>query len=138
MKPRAPRFAFNTTSMIDVIFILLIFFIAVSRLKEGKLSLQLPQARSDTPGRVADEPGQLTIALDRENRVLVDRVACETEGAMTAAIRSHRERHGAESPVLFVADRESHSGALVSALKIVTDEGYRNISFSYEPRREGR
>jgi biopolymer transport protein ExbD len=129
---------FNTTSMIDVIFILLVFFIAVSRLKEGKLALQLPEARGEAKVAKGDGREQLVVTLDRDNHLVVNRRSCATESEFAAAVRDHRGKHGAETPVVFVADRDSRSGALVGALKVVTDEGFRNISFTYEPRAGGR
>ncbi len=137
MNTPAPKITFNTTSMIDVIFILLVFFIAISRLKEGKLALQLPSARGENRPGTTEKKEQLVLQLDRENRLLVNRVPCVAESDVVGAVRAHKERHGIEAPVLFVADRDSKSGALVSALKTVTDEGYRNIAFSYEPRTGG-
>jgi len=137
MKKRPSKIAFNNTSMLDVIFIILIFFISVSRLQEGWINIKLPEARASEE-RSSAPAMALTVSIDAENRIMADRreVAGETE--LAAVARKFAGDAGPEAPVVMIADRSSKSGTLVGALKAVRDAGLTNISFSYEPRKERR
>lgn len=128
---------FNNTSMLDVIFIILIFFISVSRLKEGWLHLQLPEA-SAPQGKVAPpEREALVLSIDARNRILANQTPVATDEDLVRAVRRYASDAGPDAPVVFITDRAAASGTLVGALKTVTDEGLRHISFNYEPRKEG-
>ncbi|MEO1530032.1 MAG: biopolymer transporter ExbD [Planctomycetota bacterium] len=61
----------NMTPMIDVVFLLIIFFLVSSHLarQETRLPVELPTAKTHQPLNV--EPVSLTITVDREQRLLV-------------------------------------------------------------------
>ena len=67
---KAPQLAL--TSMLDVIFLLLCFFVTVSVFSqwESEISISLPSAKTaDEPGRL---PGEIIVNLDKEGAVKVN------------------------------------------------------------------
>ncbi|MBI2932076.1 MAG: biopolymer transporter ExbD [Planctomycetes bacterium] len=138
MKKRQSRIVFNNTSMLDVIFIILIFFISISRLQEGWLDIRLPESEDDRQGARPSSGETLVISIDAEDRLMANRRALRNEQELAAVAREYASTGGAEAPVRFVADRASRSGTLVTTLKTVSDAGLRNISFGYEPKKEKR
>ena len=76
---RQPQNAFQMTSMLDVIFLLLCFFIASSIYSQWELQvdIQLPTAQTGKqPNRL---PGQIIINLDREGVVTVNERVLSSE-----------------------------------------------------------
>lgn len=61
----------NMTPMIDVVFLLIIFFLVSSHLarQESRLPVELPSASTHDPLNV--DPVSLTITVDRDRQVLV-------------------------------------------------------------------
>jgi biopolymer transport protein ExbD len=71
-RSRAPSLAL--TSMLDVIFLLLCFFVTVSVFSqwESEISIQLPEAQTaDTPQRL---PGEIIVNLAKDGSVRVNGV----------------------------------------------------------------
>lgn len=136
MKKRPQGIVFNNTSMLDVIFIILIFFISVSRLREGWLEIRLPEASEPKEGAGSPGGGALVVAIDAQNRILANERPVAGERELAEEARRHAAASGPDAPVVFVTDRACAGGTLVAALKAVTDEGLRQISFSYQPRKE--
>jgi len=121
----------NTTSMLDVIFILLLFFVAVSKIRDGTIDLRLPAAEGKTSEAQAKKNEEITISLDRNDQISMNGHAVGDERGLLQALKVEPS---ADRRIVFLADRESHSGRLVAALKAVTDAGHQNVSFLYEPR----
>ena len=62
----------NLTPLIDVVFLLLIFFLVASRMsqEEHQLDIALPSAANAIPMTV--EPQELIVNIDQQGRLLVD------------------------------------------------------------------
>ncbi len=62
----------NLTPLIDVVFLLLIFFLVASRMsqEEHQLDIALPSAANAVPMTV--EPQELIVNIDQQGRLLVD------------------------------------------------------------------
>lgn len=136
MRKRPTRMAFNNTSMLDVIFIILIFFVSVSRLREGAVNIRLPGAEQGPKTEAAANDDLLVVSLDAADRLHLNGKALGGRGELAGLLRAEKARKGEDRRVVFQADRESSSGALVTALKTVSEEGFRNVAFEYEPRPE--
>ena len=121
----------NFTSMLDVIFILLLFFVAASKLRDASLDVRLPTAEGKSETSAGRSGKDLTISVDREDRLFLNGAAVAAEKVLVSSLGTDRERR-----VVFVADRESHSGRLVGTLKTVTDAGFHDVSFLYQTKRE--
>ena len=71
------QIGFNMTPMIDVVFLLIIFFMTVSQLNQNLLSpMQLPISNY---GDVATAPATLVLNLDSEGHLVVNNEVIERE-----------------------------------------------------------
>lgn len=119
----------NLTPLIDVVFLLLIFFMVTTTFsRETKLSVSLPQA--DAP--LAEvQPNQLEVIVGRDGnyaingRVLVDsNIETLMEGL---AITSDGDT---SLHVLLVADAEATHQAVVTAMDGIGKSGFSNMSIA--------
>ena len=94
----------NMTPMIDVVFLLIIFFLVSSHLarQENHLPLDLPVAGSYGPNDPEKAPLTISVDSNADWRVGGDVV---DEASMAAILRDHRERNGATAAVRIRTDR---------------------------------
>jgi biopolymer transport protein ExbD len=117
----------NLTPMLDVVFIMLIFFIVTaSFVKESGLEINRPAAAT----AVKKERGNILIALSPNGQVWIDKRQVDIR-----ALRSNIERLYAENPqgsVIIQADRDSKNGLLVAVMDASKLAGVENISIAAE------
>ena len=115
----------DLTPMLDVVFIMLIFFIvATSFVKESGVEVNRPTAATATK----KDKGNILIAIRPDGTVWLDRRPVEVE-----AVRANVERLRAEYPegsVILQADKESKTGTLVKVMDQVRLAGVQNISIA--------
>ena len=123
---RAPTLAL--ASMLDVIFLLLCFFVTVSVFAqwESEVSVRLPSAATaDEPDRL---PGEVIVNLDREGRVTVNGLRLAL-GELTARLGRVAELYPGQ-PVIVRADREVRYEALMAVIDACRGAGVWNFSFA--------
>jgi len=129
----------NLTPMIDVVFLLLFFFLVVSRFgAEGMLPARLPTAAASvftdiprSPLRVrftdqTDEAGQTQVTIDRFERGPLP------IAALTGALRIIREEQpgfDADTPVHLIAEDDASWQDIVNAYNASLGAGYRKVFF---------
>jgi len=98
----------DLTPMLDVVFIMLIFFIVTaSFIKESGIEVNRPQAST----ALIQEKANILIAIDAQNRIWIDRREIDVR-----ALRPNIERLHAENPkgtVVIQADQDSTNNTLV-------------------------
>jgi biopolymer transport protein ExbD len=103
--------AIDVTPMLDVVFIMLIFFIVTATfVKEAGIDVNRPDATT----AVVQAAGNILVAIDAENRVWIDRREIDLR-----AVRPNIERLHAENPqgtVVIQADRASTTETLIRVL----------------------
>ena len=101
----------NLTPMLDVVFIMLIFFIVTaSFVKEAGIDVLRPTAETAEPRKNAT----ILIAINAADEIWMDRRKIDRN-----AVRGQIERMHAENPegsVLIQADKESHGEALMAVM----------------------
>ena len=101
----------NLTPMLDVVFIMLIFFIVTaSFVKEAGIDISRPPA--STAER--KERGNIMVAITENDQIWIDRRQVDVR-----ALRANIERLHAENPqgsVVIVADKNSKNGLLVAVM----------------------
>ena len=101
----------NITPMLDIVFIILIFFVvSTSFVKESGVDVSRPSA--STAER--KERGNIMIGITADNAVWIDRRQVDIR-----AVRANIERLHAENPegaVVIQADRDARTGVLVQVL----------------------
>ncbi len=122
-KARRQNAEINVAPLIDMVFILLIFFlVTTSFVKEAGVAINRPAAATAV---VSDNTGIL-IGVTRENRIYMQHREIDVR-----TVRANVERSLAENPeghVIIVADRESLTGTIISVMDGCRAAGAQNIA----------
>lgn len=123
--------AIDITPMLDIVFIMLIFFVVTSSfVKESGIDVNSPTA--STAER--KETGSILVAISMDNNVWIDKRRVDPD-----AIRPNIERLHAENPegaVVIQADKASTSGLLVKVMDQIRLAGVTNISIAAKAKRD--
>jgi biopolymer transport protein ExbD len=113
----------DITPMLDIVFIMLIFFIVTtSFVKETGVEVNRPNAST----AVRDERGNILIAITSNDEIWIDK---------RRSVRANVERLKAENPegsVIIQADKASKTGFLVETMDQVRLAGVQNVSIAAE------
>ena len=113
----------NMTPLIDMVFILLIFFIVTtSFVKEAGVEINRPVANT----AVTNESTSLVIGITQSNEVWIEGKIYDVR-----SVRGYMNRFLAETPegaVVIAADRECKSGLLIKVLDACRESGATNLS----------
>lgn len=125
LRSRSSHAEINISPLIDLVFLLLIFFmVTTSFVKETGVNVNRPSASTV---EVSENAGIL-IAVSKAGEIFFDRKKTDIR-----SIRSHVARSLAENPkaqVVIVADTESHTGLLVKIIDECKLSGAENISIA--------
>jgi biopolymer transport protein ExbD len=115
----------NLTPMLDVVFIMLIFFIVTaSFIKEAGIQVERP----DAPTADRQEDAAILIAISPNDEIWIDR--SETD---PRSVRSVIERLHAENPkgsIVIQADEESTNEMLVVVMEAAKQAGVTNVAIA--------
>jgi biopolymer transport protein ExbD len=127
-KSRAPALAL--TSMLDVIFLLLCFFVTVSVFSqwESEISIKLPAAR--TSEQLERLPGEIIINLSKEGTVKVNGSILPLPELRDRLAKISKFYPG--QPVIIRADREVRYESLVSVIDTCREADVWNFSLATE------
>ena len=119
--------ALDLTPMMDIVFIMLIFFIVTtSFVKETGVEVNRPNAST----AVRDERGNILIAITANDEIWIDKRRVDLR-----SVRANVERLKAENPegsVIIQADKSSKTGFLVETMDQVRLAGVQNVSIAAE------
>ncbi len=119
--------AVNLTPMLDVVFIMLIFFIVTaSFVKESGIDVNRPNAATAE----RKEKGNILVAISEDNQIWIDKRQVDPR-----ALRANIERMHAENPngaVVIQADEESKNKLLVLVMDAARMAGVKNVSIAAE------
>jgi biopolymer transport protein ExbD len=119
----------NITSLIDVMFLLLIFFMVSSTFKnQPAIDLALP--RSTTAQETALTPS--VVYLTRDGRLFLD----DTEIAEDDLGERLRQLQAAsqEDRIVLRADEHAEHGAVVELIDLIKQSGFRRVSLAARPQ----
>ena len=115
----------NLTPLIDMVFILLIFFlVTASFTKESGIEVDRPSAKT----AVRQEQGHLIIGVNELGEVWI-----EGKQVKLRSVRAHVERLTAQNPegtVIIMADKDSNTGITIEVLDQVRLAGVSNVSIA--------
>ena len=119
----------DITPMLDVVFIMLIFFIVTATfIKQAGIEVNQPQAQT----AVVQEQANILIAIDANNKIWINRREVDFR-----ALRPNIERLHAENPkgsVVIQADRDSTNEALVHVMDAARRAGVYAIAIAAQER----
>ena len=117
----------NLTPMLDVVFIMLIFFIVTaSFVKESGIDISRPDAATAE----RKEKGNILVAITDSGQIWIDRRMVDPR-----ALRANIERMHAENPhgaVVIQADKKSTTDFLVLVMDAARQAGVKNVSIAAE------
>ena len=117
------------TPMLDVVFIMLIFFIVTaSFVKEAGIEVNRPNAVTAE----RKEKGNILVAITESGEIWIDKRAVDRR-----AVRANIERLRAENPqggVVIQADKNSKNGLLVAVMDAAREAGVYEIAIAAEVR----
>ena len=115
----------NLTPMLDVVFIMLIFFIVTaSFIKEAGIDVNRP----DAPTAESQDDAAILIAISANDEIWIDRRETDPN-----AVRGMIERLHAENPkgsVVIQADEESTNEVLVIVMEAAKQAGVQNVAIA--------
>ncbi len=115
----------NITPLIDIVFIMLIFFIVTATfVKESGIDVNRPDAQT----AVMKEKANILIAIDAKNNIWLDRRKLDIR-----SVRPNIERLHAENPqgsVVIQADKESKTETLIAVMDASRQAGVFNVAIA--------
>jgi biopolymer transport protein ExbD len=118
----------NITPMLDVVFIMLIFFIVTaSFVKESGIDVNKPEGQT----AVAKEKANILIAIDADGAIWIDRRQVDPR-----AVRANIERLHAENPqgtIVIQADENARTGVLVQVMDAARQAGVYDVAIAVNP-----
>jgi biopolymer transport protein ExbD len=126
----------NITPLIDVVFLLLIFFmVSTSFIRQSEISLTLPQASEERPARDLDV---VNISIDRSGRFYVNGQALLNAqiGTIRDAIKEAAANLSGEPTIVINSDAGADVQAVVTVMDAARQLGFVRITFTTEVQRE--
>lgn len=123
----------NVTSLIDVVLLLLIFFMVSTRfVDQSKIDLTLPSASRETPDRL---PDAIDVTIDRRGQVYVDGQALVNGKVDTIrqALADAKAKHD-DPTVIINADRATAFQLAVDAMDAARLAGLTRVTFPMKVR----
>lgn len=120
----------DLTPMVDVVFLLLIFFmISTTFVESPGISIKLPEASSQAIDR---EPSEIKVYLSRQGDIYYrdQKISLNDFKVLLAENQSDAER----TTILLLADQESRHGKVVTLMDLARDAGFVKLAIATEQR----
>jgi len=118
----------NLTPLIDVVFLLLIFFMVSTTFDTtSQLKIQLPEA-SQNP--IATAPRELHLVINAEGRFLLNSRELDSRGSAALSAALQRALAGEDIPIIIQSDASSPVQSLVTAMDVVGRLGLTQVSIA--------
>ncbi len=119
--------ALSITPLIDVVFLLLIFFLVSSRFEneEPQIELNLPQVSEALPASA--QPNELIVNIDREGQFFVDGQFKQQEQVEQILTRAHTNNPHTQT-VIIRADKKADWENVVYVINLCQKIGIRDCS----------
>jgi biopolymer transport protein ExbD len=134
LKPKGGHL--NLTPMIDVVFLLIIFFIVSNNMiqQDNVIAVDLPEAAT---GISPEEPQtkRLTVSIESQGTLYVGTEIVDIE-QLRWIMTGCRKDWGEEAEVQIRTDRNVHYGVVKPILRLAAENGIRRVSFAVEGKKE--
>lgn len=129
-RPRTRGLGFNMTPMIDITFLLVVFFLVASHWsrQEADVELNLPTAQSGRESLDSQTP-RVTVNILSDGRTMLGSQTVDREQLATR-LRVENARHAGRLEVRLRADRDTPFAQVEPVLKTCAEAGIANADFS--------
>lgn len=119
--------------MIDVIFLLLIFFMCTSATapQESELTAQIPVVRRAASTSDELEPIHIRVQAGGEARYYCNRHPCQDRAALIDSLRKRWEI--ADVPVIIEGEQQVAFEEMVQVLNLALEIGFERVAFAVNP-----
>lgn len=117
----------NLTPMLDVVFIMLIFFIVTATfVKESGLDVNQPE--DDKPEKIDPEKRSIVVKITSHDRIMIAQRTIDIRSVRANIERAHAENP--EAPVIIQPHPESTTDTMIHVMDSARQAGVYNISFA--------
>ncbi len=120
----------NLTPLIDVVFLLLIFFmVSTTFQKETRIKIQLPEAATEAPAE--EVPEVLDISIDKDGTFYVNEKEVVNTQLQTLKRAIEKAAKGEQDlPVIISADARTPHQAVIKVLDAASSLGFVRMTFA--------
>lgn len=122
----------NMTSLIDVVFLLLIFFMVTTTFdKQAKLKIELPEATEKVNTNTKE---QLIISINQKGNIYLNSnelVNSQYESIASSLKRMLKDKE--MPPVVIRADENAAHKHVVTVMDVLADMGFKSVSIATTP-----
>ena len=122
----------NMTSLIDVVFLLLIFFMVTTTFeKQAKLKIQLPEATEKVNPQAQD---QVVISISQKGSIYINNNELLNSKYASIATSLKQILKGDEKPPIVIrADADAAHKHVVTVMDVLADMGFTSVSIATTP-----
>jgi biopolymer transport protein ExbD len=122
----------DMTPMVDVVFLLLIFFmISTTFVESPGISIKLPESSSQTIDR---EPKEIKVYLSQEGDIYHGEKKISIDDFKNLLFEHQADAK--QTTVLLLADQESRHGKVVILMDLARDAGFTKLAIATEQRKK--
>jgi biopolymer transport protein ExbD len=119
----------NITALIDVVFLLLIFFMITTTFnRETRLQLTLPKAQTEL---MKSQPAQIEIVVAKDGKYTVNgRGLLDRRTETLRQVLELESQGDINMPILLIADAEATHQSVISAMDAVGQSGFFRLNIA--------
>ncbi len=119
--------AINLTPMLDVVFIMLIFFIVTATFVK-EVGLDVTQPDTDKPKTVDPDKKSIVVRITSRDRLIIGGRDVDWRSVRANIERLHAENP--EAPVIIQPHKDSTTGAVIHVMDAARQAGVYNVNFA--------
>ena len=123
----------NLSPMIDCIFILLIFFIAMSEIRAASVDVELPTVDDEAQQEAPEQP-PLVVEIAEDGAVSLDGVLMQDTEELVMRLSLHRQRRG-DPTIRIRGDKDARNGKVVEVIAGLAAAGLNKIEIAVQKKR---
>lgn len=123
-----PQAGFQMAPMVDIMFLLLIFFMAATIFAQWETKVGITVPTADTGVRADRRPGEIIVNLDAEGRMYVNNVEISIE-RLKGLLAQVAETFG-DQPIIIRADAKTRHEAVIGVLDVCRQVDIWNVAFA--------
>lgn len=131
-RPKREEIRPELTPMVDVVFLLLIFFmISTTFVETPGLTVKLPESSAQ---QIEREPEEVKVYLSKEGEIFL-----REEKLTEEKLRRRLAKYGDQAErmtFLLLADKDARHGEVVRIMDLAREEGFRKLAIATEMRRK--